>query len=461
MLLLREIKRAKDPVLASILSKIRLGECDAEVYEVLCIRLTKDKVDEIDLDKTVVICSTRAECADFNEQCLERVTGGAVEYCTLDSDHQGHPLRAADQLRIKLCRERLPDVLQVKVGARVILRTNSDIEAGWVNGTLAVVIALYPNCIVIQKAANPSDRLPVPPFRQRLEIAGASYTILRQQFPLLLVYAVTVHRVQGMTVQKAVVRLNSHFFESGQAYVALSHVTTLDSLALWDYVPTTIAILQFYKDLLSWCDYVDAIRPTPPSGESVPYPARADDTSNAPLDTLSNTDSWLNDEVDKTTSTFSKHPESASNKKARKSRMKLPQKHKSTGQSAGAPPGKKRRQAQSPKTQNGANQPKCPAAGKKKRPAPRPRLSSSPQTKKSKQSPPSRKSKSNDSKLSNTKQPPQPHSLSAVDNPAVTAPQLQSVLVDRPLPRDEWKRSIEILSRHTVIEIISPIQTGS
>ena len=73
VLLLREIKRAKDPVLASVLSMIRLGECGAEVDETLCKRLTEEKVDEIDLDKTVAICSTRVECADVNEQCLEKL----------------------------------------------------------------------------------------------------------------------------------------------------------------------------------------------------------------------------------------------------------------------------------------------------------------------------------------------------------------------------------------------------
>ena len=135
--------------------------------------------------------------------------------------------RAADHQRIQQHRERLPDKLQLKHGARVILRRNMDIDAGWVNGTLAVVTALYQNCIVIQKMSNPSQQIPVARFRQRIAINGASYSILRHQFPLQLAY-VTTHRIQGLTVQKAVVCLSSSFFASGQAYVALSHVSTLD-----------------------------------------------------------------------------------------------------------------------------------------------------------------------------------------------------------------------------------------
>ena len=204
-----------------------------------------------------------------------------------DTDNHGNVngLRTADHQRIQQHRDRLPDKLRLKAGARVILRRNMDIEA---NGTLAVVTALYQNCVVIQKMSNSSQRIPVPRFRQRIEINGASYTIVRHQFPLQLAHAVTVHRVQGLTVQKVIVCLNSSFFASGQAYVALSRVRKLDDLILWDFCAPAIHLFQFYKDLLTWCDCVDAVRPTP-SANIVPFPQRADDISNAPLKVI-NTD---------------------------------------------------------------------------------------------------------------------------------------------------------------------------
>ena len=223
-----------------------------------------------------MICSTRKECEEINSACIDIVKGMEVVYEALDTDHHGHPLREADLDRLKRCREKLPDKLILKVGARVVLRRNLDIAAGWVNGTLAVVTHLHDNCIIVRKLTNPSHKHPIPRFCQRIEIRGASYTIMRQQFPLQLAYGVTVHRVQGCTVQRAIVCLSDQFFESGQAYVALSRVRTLEDLVLWDFDPSAIKMAPFYRQLLEWCDCVDRICPTPPLAV-VEYPIRVRD----------------------------------------------------------------------------------------------------------------------------------------------------------------------------------------
>ena len=69
-------------------------------------------------------------------------------------------------------------------------------------------------------------------------IRGAEIT--RNQFPLVLAWATTIHKVQGLTLNELVVDMKGGRFSPGQAYVAFSRVKALNKLHLINFRPCSI-----------------------------------------------------------------------------------------------------------------------------------------------------------------------------------------------------------------------------
>ena len=70
-------------------------------------------------------------------------------------------------------------------------------------------------------------------------IRGAEIT--RNQFPLVLAWATTIHKVQGLTLNELVVDMKGGRFSPGQAYVAFSRVKALNKLHLINCQPCSIS----------------------------------------------------------------------------------------------------------------------------------------------------------------------------------------------------------------------------
>ena len=72
-----------------------------------------------------------------------------------------------------------------------------------------------------------------------------------KQIPLILAWAVTIHKSQGATLEMAEIDIGNHIFACGQTYVALSRVKNLDGLYLKSFNPFKIKInltvVDFYN----------------------------------------------------------------------------------------------------------------------------------------------------------------------------------------------------------------------
>ena len=87
-------------------------------------------------------------------------------------------------------------------------------------------------------SSEEQDIVPIRPITA--QFFGKGGTLLQRTQILILCWAATVHKVQGLSLDAAVIDLGVNVFEPGMAYVALSRVRTLGGLALLNFEPTIV-----------------------------------------------------------------------------------------------------------------------------------------------------------------------------------------------------------------------------
>ena len=130
--------------------------------------------------------------------------------------------------------------LVLAIGARVMLRRNIDTTIGLVNGAIGTVL-----CISKEQIKVKFDHISAPYDVERVQnkfLVMKNFYVYRQQFPLILAYAITIHNSQGLSLDCTIVDLSDRVFSAGMAYVALSRVRSLAGLHLSAFDTKSISI---------------------------------------------------------------------------------------------------------------------------------------------------------------------------------------------------------------------------
>lgn len=216
---LTRVFRQADQEFADVLNSVRKGDVTAKVSTLLnsCYRKPDPNPDI----PPVILTTHNADADNINKRRLAML------------EAEGHGYTADDEgsERAKKILERclMPASLDLKVGAQVMCCVNLDQDRGVVNGTLGKVVDF----------TGKFSRMPIIKFNNGVTMTMEAITWQirenekvigsRTQIPLRLAWAITVHKSQGMTLDKVEVHLGKAF-EFGQAYVALSRARTLDGL---------------------------------------------------------------------------------------------------------------------------------------------------------------------------------------------------------------------------------------
>jgi len=127
--------------------------------------------------------------------------------------------------------------LELKIGARVMLIKN-DPDGRWVNGSLAIVEGFGDDSVIVDIDGNAYEIEPASWEKYRYTVDTETKKVSREivgtfkQMPLRLAYAVTIHKAQGLTLDKVYIDFDHGMFAHGQAYVAFSRARDLEGLEI-------------------------------------------------------------------------------------------------------------------------------------------------------------------------------------------------------------------------------------
>ena len=269
---LKQIFRQNDPIYCDVLNQVREGRIKRRTDEILKSRigviLPEFASDGTPQTKPTILYPTRSRVDEINRSEMERLGEReesketfsfklkyVTDLPTTDKERHYRDTQSRDRIQTEmnmlknsiLCDE----VVHLKVGAQVMCVINME---------ESVTTANTPICNgsqgIIIRMTEMSPRLPVVRFNNGLEMTMNYHTWVSDnipgvgvsQIPLILSWAITIHKSQGATLERCIIDIGDAVFESGQSYVALSRIKSLEGVSIKSYDVRKIYVNKRVRD---------------------------------------------------------------------------------------------------------------------------------------------------------------------------------------------------------------------
>eukprot|EP01018_Ginkgo_biloba_P022116 Gb_05940 [translate_table: standard] len=236
---LTEVFRQGDREFISMLNEIRRGQCSPKNAARLnnCRGPSNSRQDGISLTR---LYPKKVDVRTHNDKELMALNNEIIQFLAMDEG----PAKSLLDSGVA------PKQLYLCEGAQVMLIWNLDVEAGLVNGARGVVVGFTDSEMRESRLVSPKGLWPVVQFacqQERMVLRPQVWVVCernevvasRTQVPLILAWAISVHKCQGMTLDRVETDL-SKAFEYGMVYVALSRLKNLEGLRLTGFDPSKI-----------------------------------------------------------------------------------------------------------------------------------------------------------------------------------------------------------------------------
>ena len=263
------MRQSDDPEFAAMLNRIRIGTVTKSDIDLLASRVIKQDstiayndfvVQEyFKLTKTATntIClfPTNEKVDLFNESCSNTLKIKTTPIKAEDTNPKTrlnfNPMKFS--LKKRKNKKQLPinktaglaTMIKIGIGSRVMLRRNLNTVPGLVNGALGTVTnMIFKTNGDVKDILIQFDKIEKPQVIQRLTADYEGHRgdiVSRNQFPITLAWAITIHKSQGLTLEAVMIDLcHNKWNSAGMGYVALSRCRLLKNIHLIDFNPMSL-----------------------------------------------------------------------------------------------------------------------------------------------------------------------------------------------------------------------------